>query len=653
MKPTITNQDVVKKMELDKLHKLQSAYLSQIPKLVFTTPTDGSEPSHNYFQWLKRLLKYYTSLSPVLAEVTETFLQNIDIDDFIDRGKCDYPIMDDDDYPDLSKMAAMSAITTSVSEEFEYLLNDATMTDIFPSLVNIHCTCRPNSIEERTDQLISFWDMKMGDESDSRTALGKFSFSLRSAFVQYNSTTPDDPIPPSQLLAALKNGIIKSVQADRFAEALKVMKYRNNKMNFQSTVIWLQNNVDKTKPLRLNPQQASAARTRGGGGGRGGRGAGRGGGKGGKGKGNDGKGSRTNRPDGNVTSGWNQDYYKVAEDGGNETTTKEIQDIRSKRPCFTKFEDGKCANPDCPYNHDFNLLDRSKSESVRATEDKSSAALSASRAEIQQSQQSPQATSAGSSTHEELYTGDDGDDGFDYAYDLGFRHSVSSAFAESIWSTRDYLVSFLLLVCSIALFAPGLFDFAHASLSSAITVLMGVVRPGRLAFALCNIDSYSFLLVALAVCLLSFSRTGAKVMKHAVSSAYWLRGYKAVYQVILDCGCTFTMSGDKSLFVPSSLSPINESVGLAESGHAVKATHFGKICIGGKLIDALYVPDFRQTMVSMGQLEKMGLRYSALDNTRNFLTPNGSVFLSFTLATNNLYFLVPPSHTNSASSASV
>ena len=109
------------------------------------------------------------------------------------------------------------------------------------------------------------------------------------------------------------------------------------------------------------------------------------------------------------------------------------------------------------------------------------------------------------------------------------------------------------------------------------------------------------------------------------------------------------MSGDKGLFVPSSLSPINESVGLAESGHQAKATHYGKISVNGHLIDALYVPDFRQTMISMGQLEKMGLRYTVIGNIRNFLTTNNAVYLSFTLASNNLYIL--SSSANSASSA--
>ena len=62
------------------------------------------------------------------------------------------------------------------------------------------------------------------------------------------------------------------------------------------------------------------------------------------------------------------------------------------------------------------------------------------------------------------------------------------------------------------------------------------------------------------------------------------------------------------------------------------------------------VPKFKQTMVSMGQLEKMGLRYTVVGNIRNFLTPNNSIFLSFTLAANNLYVLASSNHSSSSAS---
>ena len=124
---------------------------------------------------------------------------------------------------------------------------------------------------------------------------------------------------------------------------------------------------------------------------------------------------------------------------------------------------------------------------------------------------------------------------------------------------------------------------------------------------------------------------------------------RPLYKIILDCGCTFNMSGDLGLFIKSSLVPINEPVGLAESGMSSRATHRGKIVVDGKVLDSLFVPDFKQTMISMGQLEKMGLVYTKVsENCRSFLTDKGDVFMSFFVAPNNLYPLLPKGQSASA-----
>jgi hypothetical protein len=113
------------------------------------------------------------------------------------------------------------------------------------------------------------------------------------------------------------------------------------------------------------------------------------------------------------------------------------------------------------------------------------------------------------------------------------------------------------------------------------------------------------------------------------------------------------MSGDEGLFLPGSLVKIDESVSMAESGLSAKATHYGKICLNGHLIDALFVPQFKQTMISLGQLERLGLKYKEVNNFRDLITPSGSIFLSFTLTNNNLYELNNRNlaRTNSSSSA--
>ena len=204
---------------------------------------------------------------------------------------------------------------------------------------------------------------------NSSQTVSQFGFQLKTARNAYNAASETDQISESQLIAALKNGIKKSAQSARYAEALMVMKFKVSNPNFNSMLLWLDQNCDKTKPVASDQppteQQASMARTRGGqGGGKGSRGRG---GRGRRGRG--GKGGKGDQNPSVSDSNNNQNYYKVDDANGNPAITKAIPDHRSKRPCFTKFEEGKCEVSDCPYNHDFNLTDctGTRSESKQNT----------------------------------------------------------------------------------------------------------------------------------------------------------------------------------------------------------------------------------------------------------------------------------------------
>ena len=513
------------------------------------------------------------------------------------------------------------------------------MVDIFPSLLRIHCTCRPNTDDDRCEELISFWDMKMTSEQ----TVSQFGSELLKAMKHYNDASTHDKISKQQLIATLKKGIRKGAQSKRFAAALLTMKYKTKHPEFHTMLLWLDNNCDWSQPLTSpdNPgPAASAVRSRGGG--KGGKGAGRGGkGKGGKGRPQ--KGGKGAEPDGNVT--WKSTYYKVEDEDGNSKITKEVPDVRSNRPCFVKFQDGSCEDPDCPYSHEFNLYDRTKSSNAKVVDEQDT-----------KHESSPKSSAV--SLDPEC------DDEFDFTYDLGFQstssvstraevlahdkngewfaaeqnelkqineHGVWTLSTPSTWtlSTPSTLLMFLCLFSGFYLLAE--IDIFPLLLTA--TTLLGDVRPGRLAFALGSS------LVSVTI----FKKLLRPII--SASAAGWP---KAAYQIILDCGCTFTMSGDINLFDPRSLTKINETVSLAESGSHAKATPYGKISIGGRMLDALYVPDFKQTMVSMGQLEKMGLRYTAEGSIRKFLSSNNSVFLSFSLTTNNLYTLVTHSSSFSA-----
>ena len=194
IKPKWTDSATLNKTKQEQymLAKIQSEYKAKIPVLTYTAPTDQVSAVSNYHEWRQSLLQYYTVISPVLAETTKLFLDGIDIDKFIDgqNSALTYPTVDDD-YPDLVKLLAKSAITTTVPTELKYLVDQESMTDIFPSLTNLHCVLQPNSVEQRTSQLIQFWDMKMLPTD----TISLFGGRLQKVFDQHNSTTTTEKMP--------------------------------------------------------------------------------------------------------------------------------------------------------------------------------------------------------------------------------------------------------------------------------------------------------------------------------------------------------------------------------------------------------------------------------------------------------------------------
>ena len=217
-----------------------------------------------------------------------------------------------------------------------------------------------------------------------------------------------------------------------------------------------------------------------------------------------------------------------------------------------------------------------------------------------------------------------------------------------VWSCENSVLILSVLLRSIGMMIGNIFC-ATKSIGSYCNIFSPVYRPHDLNF---NSSTDFFLplciLFGLVVACVRLTRTSP--LKHLVFGA---GTRQAIYQIILDCGCTFNMSGDRSIFIESSLVPIYEEVGLAESGKMSVATHKGKMVVDGKVLDGLFVPDFKQTMISMGQLERMGLVYCrTAQNVRSFLTEKGDIFLSFCAAPNNLYPLLPRNQSASAGKTS-
>ena len=627
LKPDYKNKDMAIKATQDRLKFIQEKYYHKIPMLSYKK-SDGDDPTaelmHNYGKWVVALLKYFSVICPPLERETNLFLRSIDIDQFLSTGESpDEPFIDPEVYSEFTQLLARSAIESKVSEDFEELIDQDSMVNIFPTLLKLHCFCKPNSDDERSEAVSAIWSSTLGEHEKISTYAARLKKQRKSINDQYLK----EKVTMEDLGIIMKRGVLSSQQGDKFKEAYSMMKYRERKPAFEHQVIWLHHNRSN-RPT----QQSSAVRMRGGGRGnsRGkSRGARGGRGKGGKGRGKGRKG-QSRDPEGAV---WNDSYYAIEDEEGNTLITKPVADRRASQPCFTKFEDGKCEDPECPYSHAFNLVEAKSAEQKQPQlpyqQDSSSSATTttASTNSSSNSISSAQNFSMPSITETE-------EDPFSYAHDLGFAHTNSGARVKglpfnpenvpralSVKNSRTHMVCkniqilFFMTVVFLAL--------------TTINMPTG--------YYLCLMpSSFIYFIIMLDNNNRNFFSSAAAAINNSI------------FQVILDCGCTFTMSGDLSLFDKDSMVPIDETVGLSETGQSTKATHYGKINLAGRKLDALYVPAIKQTMVSMGQLEKQGLSYAKAGTNRNFLTPNGDIFLSFKLSINNLYTL----NTNHSSSNS-
>jgi len=131
LKPKYNNQDHMTKEQQSQLARIQQQYRSKIETLKYSTleskENKGEIVVHNYGVWIKSLLKYFTVLSPTLVKSVKTYLSSIDIDEFMESGSvsAEIPQMSDEEYPLITRLAAVSAITDSLSADFQHLAEDS------------------------------------------------------------------------------------------------------------------------------------------------------------------------------------------------------------------------------------------------------------------------------------------------------------------------------------------------------------------------------------------------------------------------------------------------------------------------------------------------------------------------------------------------
>jgi hypothetical protein len=451
----------------------------------------------------------------------------------------------------------------------------------------------------------------------------RFSARLKKTSITINEQFGSTVVTQEMLVSALKIGVFKGELSKGYTEALKSLRFNiasKNKYDFHMIVNLLHTLRDKTYDVVKHPQvieddttqtqdhSASMAKTRGGLT------------RGGSGKGRGGKGNRGGKSDkGGKGRGRERNYYFNTSPTGEDVVTKEVTPKTGvDSPCFKQIKYGECENTDCPFNHDFDVVDRRQKQKQKRRPAQSKENSSTD----EDTQATPRVTHQTGNVRfqasrlDQPTSSDDDEDGYDFGFNSKSSSSACSIQAKSSSSAQMdwwFLYSFLLV---------------QAFLSAMISKIASSTK--YLLFSL------AFLLLVPKMLLERVVRTFVNPRLFCSDVAPSLR---ALYQIILDCGCTTSMSGDEGLFLPDSLVKIDETVSMAESGLSAKATHYGKLCLNGHLIDALYVPQFKQTMVSLGQLERLGLKYKEINNFRDLVTSSNSIFLSFTLTNNNLYVL--------------
>ena len=315
----------------------------------------------------------------------------------------------------------------------------------------------------------------------------------------------------------------------------------------------------------------------------------------------------------------------------------------ARRACFTKILEGKCVRRGCPFNHDFRIVDTTNNPSRptkprRSQESKYDAAnpnwqRHAEAAEAASEEESNLAAMDVESAAQESQTHVDERESEEFSFFNSYADAQASLndtgpnlACHATEVSYDLLqVALLFLMLPFRFIMTSLAVLLSATLSGIVNVAKRCFRVGR------RLTSASVWLMLSLYFRCSHQRCAAAATSN---------NSKAQMPIILDSGCTMAMTGDLSLFIRDSMVPIQSNIKLAQQGSQAKGTHIGKISIQGKIIDCIYVPSFKQTLLSLGWFLNLGMRSTT--STKGDLTltlPDNSNYLNFRLASNNLFYL--------------
>ena len=345
-------------------------------------------------------------------------------------------------------------------------------------------------------------------------------------------------------------------------------------------------------------------------------------------------------------------YIKTQDEDGNLLVAKPINN-RTSKPCFNKIQFGRCDRQGCSFNHSFKIIEtsaqhepRQKSTNRNSSQENKYDARNpnwqkeAEGADTDLDEQSNLVSTPTPSIAIEDHSHQEDVEPDDQEY------SFFNSYADAHSSLND-------IGPNLACHAP------EASIGLLSVLLLFMVLPARL-----TLSSLSVLVSALWTAAVSALQRCIKTLFKMSSTSAWFllsvyfrcfsqrcavaaeaNKYQAQMPIILDSGATMAMSGDLSLFIRSSMVPISSHIALAQQGSTAKGTHIGKISIHGKVIDCLYVPSFKQTLLSLGYFLNLGMTSStSTKGDLTIYTPDNTTYLKFRLSSNNLFYLNTDTH---------
>ena len=554
--------------------------------------------------------------------------------------------------PDSLNMSTLDKIelkeaTTATIKDYAHLVDGLEPTDVVKAFFNVYVYFQPNSVDTRADKLEAIWTSKLQDD----TPLSKFVVDIQRLAREINLQHGSIIITEDSMMSIVRKALKQSSRYPAYKQALVQSRTVRCKTVIQ-LANFLHNNRDKQAmpPLAPTNAQANAVRTsynhyydrqtgtfvprRGG---RGGPYRGRGG-KGGKGRGGSQNSSPSNppsnNPNGNPANGnpqkpTNDRYIRTTDQNGSPVIGKVRDYTRPSSHCIQKILYGTCTRPNCFYKHNFQVIDTSSSNNQGASNNQQ---------EDQKSNADLQEQEGNLASLEEQPQQDPSDSQVDQADQ---EHEFFNAYARAQDFVNDTGPNLALNVTDEIIFDP------------IQVALLFCLLPFRFL-----LTSSSVLTHTCTSILSSLSKKSFRVSSFLVSSSAWLllslyfrcshqrcaaadsSKTRAEMPIILDSGATMAMSGDLSLFIRSSMVPIKSNIKLAQAGSKALGTHIGKISINGKIIDCIYVPTFKQTLLSLGWFLNLGMTTST--NTKGDLSiqlPDNTPFLNFRLTPNNLFYL--------------